>query len=96
MCLTLNSQTLLGTYDPILNLALVFLLTSVTLMVAVFAYKKYNARKSRETKRVDETEREIMTAEKEREKARKIEETGYSERDEKECDDSDDFDNDGE
>ena len=94
--MTLNPQASLGAYGPMFNIALIFLLISVTLTVAVFACKKYNARKLRETKRVDETEREVMKAEKEREKAGKIEETGYSERDEKEYDDSDDFDNNGE
>ncbi|MDQ1252417.1 MAG: hypothetical protein QG646_1538 [Euryarchaeota archaeon] len=73
-----------------LNIALVFLLASVTAMVAMFAYKQYCVKESRETIRMDETEREIMKAEKEREKARIIEETGYSERDEYNDDDSDD------
>jgi uncharacterized membrane protein len=73
-----------------LNIALVFLLVSLTVMVALFVCKKYSAKKSRETKRMDEAEREIMKAEKERDKSRIIEETGYSERDEYDNNDSDD------
>lgn len=89
MHLTLNPQISPGAYGPMLNIALVFLLVSFTVMVTLFVCKKYSAKKSRETKRMDEAEREIMKAEKEREKTRIIEETGYSERDEHD-DDSDD------
>lgn len=89
--MTLNTQTLLGAYGPMFNIALVFLLASVTVMAAAIAYKKYYAKESQEAKSMDEAERKIMKAEKEREKARRTEETGYSERDEKEeYDDSDD------
>lgn len=72
------------------NIALTFLLASFTVMVARFAYKKYSERESRDMKRMDEAERGLMKAEKEREKANKIEETGYSERDEYDDNDSDD------
>lgn len=88
--MTLNPQTSLGAYGPMLNIALVFLLVSLTVMVALFAYKKYCVKESQETKRMDEAKRELLKTEKEREKARIIEETGYSERDEYEDDDSDD------
>lgn len=93
--MTLNTQTLLGAYSPMFNIALVFLLASVTVMVAVFAYKKHCAKESQETGRRALIENKLMKAEKEREKERRIEETGYSERDEKEykdeySDDSDD------
>jgi Flp pilus assembly protein TadB len=73
-----------------LNIALVFLLASLTVMVALFAYKKYCVKESQETKRMDEAKRELLKTEKERENARITEETGYSERDEYEDDDSDD------
>ncbi|MPN38215.1 hypothetical protein SDC9_185739 [bioreactor metagenome] len=89
--MTLNPQASLGAYGPMFNIALIFLFISVTLTVAVFAYKKHCAKESQEAKSMDEAERKIMTAEKEREKARRIEETGYSERDERAYDeDSDD------
>jgi len=88
--LTLNPQISPGAYGPMLNIALVFLLVSLTVMVALFACKKYCVNESRETKRVDGAEGEILKAETEREKSRRIEETGYSERDEYEDDDSDD------
>lgn len=96
MYLTFSPETLLGAYGPMLNIALSFLLISVTLMIATFAYKKYYVKEFRETKRMDEAEGNIIKTEKEKEKARPIEETGYSERDEREEHDNDDSDDDGE
>ncbi|AKB78537.1 hypothetical protein MSHOH_2054 [Methanosarcina horonobensis HB-1 = JCM 15518] len=89
-----DPETSLGTYDPILNMVLVFLLASTIVLISMFAYAKYSAKKSRETERVDEAEKERMKIEKEREQARRIEETGYSERDEKEYEDDDSDDSD--
>lgn len=63
---------------------LIFLLASFIVIITMFVYKKYNAKKSQETCRRDSIEKEFMKAEKERQNARRIEETGYSERDEKE------------
>ncbi|MDQ1252419.1 MAG: hypothetical protein QG646_1540 [Euryarchaeota archaeon] len=73
---------------------LIFLLASIILLIAMFAYAKYNAKKSQETGRRALIEKEFMKAEKERQNERRIEETGYSERDEKEYEDeySDDSD----
>lgn len=88
--MTLNPQISPDAYGPMLNIALVFLLVSLTVMVALFACKKYCVKESKETKRVDGAEKEIIKGEKEREKSRRIEETGYSERDEYDDDNSDD------
>lgn len=76
------------------NLMLVFLLALIIVLTAMFVYTKYHAKKLQETKSEAATEREFMKAEKKRENARKIEETGYSERDERgyEDEDSDDSD----
>ncbi len=73
-----------------------FLLASLILLITIFAYAKYCAKKFRETEARTEAEREFMKAEKEREEARPKEETGYSERDEREEYEDDDSDDDGE
>lgn len=90
-------ETSLGAYGPMLNMMLVFLIASLIVLIAMFAYAKYSAKKSQETELGTETERELIKAEKEREEARKKEETGYSERDEREEEHGDDAsDDDGE
>lgn len=68
--------------------------TLIIVLTAMLACAKYNARKSQETCRRASIEKEFMKAEKERQNARKIEETEYLERDEKEYEDeySDDSD----
>ncbi|KKG15885.1 hypothetical protein EO98_15115 [Methanosarcina sp. 2.H.T.1A.6] len=91
-----GSETSFGTYGHMLNTMLVFLLASFIVLMAMFAYTKYGAKKSQETKLGTETERELIKAEKEREEARKTEETGYSERDERDENENDDSDADGE
>lgn len=50
----------------------------------MFFYTKYSAKKSQETERRAPIGKELMEAEKERQNAGRLEETGYSERDEKE------------
>ena len=83
-------ETSFGAYGPMLNMMLVFLLASLIVLIAMFAYAKYSAKNSQEVERIADTERELMEAEKQREEARKIEETGYSERDEREEEHGDD------
>ncbi|WP_440948709.1 hypothetical protein ACSAZL_11020 [Methanosarcina sp. T3] len=71
---------------------LVFLLASLIVLIAMFAYAKYSAKKSLSTEKASEVEREFIKAEKE--EIRKTEETGYSEKDEREeyeDDGSDDY-----
>ena len=75
---------------------LFFLFASLIVLVAMFAYAKYCAKKSQETEARTEAEREFMKAEKESEEARPKEETGYSERDEREEYEDDDSGDDGE
>lgn len=97
LCLIFGPETSFGAYGSMLNMTLVFLPASIiVLLITVFAYVKYSAEKSKEKERIAEAERELMEAEKEREKARRIEETGYSERDEREEHEDHDFDDDGE
>ncbi len=74
----------------------IFLLISFVALPLVFIYTKKATKKSRETERVAAAEKERTKIEKEREKVMRIEETGYSERDEKEYehDDSDNSDDD--
>ncbi|MCC4770344.1 hypothetical protein FXV91_09105 [Methanosarcina sp. DH2] len=93
--MTFGPETSFGAYGSMLNIMLIFLLASIIALMAMFVYTKYSAKKSLETGRVAEVERELMKAEKETEEARKIEETGYSERDEREYEDCD-SDDDGE
>ena len=67
-----------------LNIMLVFLLASLIVLITIFVYAKHSAKKSREIEKINKPERELIKVEREREKARRIEETGYSERDERE------------
>ncbi|KKG08809.1 hypothetical protein [Methanosarcina sp. 2.H.A.1B.4] len=82
--------------ESTLNMILIFLLASIIVLIAMFAYAKYSAKKSQEMELGVEAERELMKAEKEREEIRKTEETGYSERDEREEHEDDESDDDGE
>jgi hypothetical protein len=94
--LTSGPETSFGAYGLMLNMMFIFLLASITVLTAVFAYAKHSAKKPQEMEWGAEVEREFMKAEKEREKVRKTEETGYSERDEKEGYQDDESDDDGE
>lgn len=90
--MVLESETFLEAYGPVLNLILVFLLASIVVLIIMFAYAKYRAKKALETLETEkkaEAEKEFLIAEKEREQTRRIEETGYSERDERAYEDED-------
>lgn len=72
-----------------LIMILTFLLVSIIVFISMFAYAKYNAKKPQETEWRAATERRLTKKEKEMENGRRFEETGYSERDEREYEDED-------
>ncbi len=93
---TSNLESSPNTCGHMINMILVFLLASVILLIAIFTCAKSSATKSQESEWGDSTGRELMKTEKERENARRIEETGYSERDEREHEEDSDDSDDGE